>query len=631
MPEEFPDLSSAKVIVVDIETRDDHLKERGPGVRRDGYIIGVAIGTEDGFRKYYPVAHDEGPNLNKNAVFSWLREEFRRSNQIKIGTNLLYDFDFLAERKIEVKGPWYDVQNAEPLIDENSGQYNLDVLSMKYLKRKKKTTELEEECARRKLKGDVQKHLWRFPARLVGPYAEEDVDLPLKIFREQKRILESEDLWDLFMLETRLMPMLLYMRRLGVRINVKRLDALVIEFGKRLRKRSAELDRAAGMKVEYWAAASIGRAFDSLKIPYPRTPKTGQPSFTQDFLKRCEHPIAALVLECRTLDKFKGTFLEGSMQEQLIGERIHCLFNQQRSDEYGTVTGRFSSSHPNLQFIPVRDEELGPLCRAMFIPEEGCWWGKHDYSQIEFRIFAHYAIGAGSDGFRQQYRDDPRIDFHAWCAEEASVSRKDAKTINFGMIYGIGIESLAKKLGRSFQDTKAFLERYNARIPFARRTLQKASDQAADRGYVKTILNRRRRFVLWEPFDWRFSKQVSAVRDSKLMEKVVASEIERAVKNGQEPPRPGIRRAKTHKALNAVIQGSAADLVKKAMVDVWEAGIAAVLKIHLTVHDELDSSVPKTREGKEAFEEMGDMMEKAIPFKVPVIVDRELLKNWGEK
>ena len=629
MPEEFPDLSRAKVIVVDIETRDDHLKDKGPGVRRGGYIIGVSIGTGDGFRTYYPVAHDEGPNLNKNAVFSWLRKELSRPHQIKLGTNLLYDFDFLAEQKVEAKGLWYDVQNAEPLIDENSGKYSLDALSTKYLKRKKKEEELERECEKRGWKGDVQKHLWRLPARLVGPYSEEDVDLPLKIFREQKKILESDGLWDLFLLETRLMPMLLHMRRIGVRIDTKKLEIVIRDMRKRIAKKKAELNALAKGSVEYWAAASIAKAFDHLGIPYPRTPKTKQPSFTHDFLKKCPNPIAALILEVRTLDKFIGTFLQGSLNDQLIGERIHCLFNQQRSDEYGTVSGRFSSSHPNLQFIPVRDEELGPLCRSMFIPEEGCWWGKADYSQIEFRIFAHYAMGNGSDGFRQQYIDDPYTDYHAWCSEIASIVRREAKTINFGIIYGMGLAATAKNLGRSLQETQTFLNKYHDKLPFVKHTLQKASETAHDNGFVKTILGRRRRFILWEPFDWRFAKQISAVRDRKLMEKVVKDEIDKAVKDGREAPRPGTRRAGTHKALSAVIQGSAADLIKKAMVDIWESGICAVIPPHLTVHDELDSSVPRTAEGKEAFEEQAHLMENAIPFKVPVIVDRELKENWG--
>jgi DNA polymerase-1 len=195
----------------------------------------------------------------------------------------------------------------------------------------------------------------------------------------------------------------------------------------------------------------------------------------------------------------------------------------------------------------------------------------------------------------------------------------------------MGLTKLAHQLNRSFDDAKKFLEKYTQKLPFIKYTLTKASNMASDRGYVKTILNRRRRFTLWEPFDWRLSKQVPAVRNKKLMQQIVEDEIKRAIDDRREPPRPGVRIAKTHAALNAIVQGSAADLIKKAMVDCYEAGLFKVLIPHLTVHDELDDSVPKTQEGEEAFKEQTHTMETAIPFKVPIRVDAKLQKNWGEE
>lgn len=630
LPNSFPNLSAAKIVCVDIETRDDDLKAKGPGVRRDGYIIGVAIGTNDGFRGYYPVAHDEGPNLNKRAVYSWLKRELGRKSQIKLGANLLYDIDFLTHAGVSVKGPWYDVQNAEPLIDENArGKYNLDALAKKYLDRHKEETALEEECKRRKLRGKVQKHLWKLPASIVGPYAETDVDLPLEIFPKQRAILEKEDTWELFLMETGLGPMLLQMRQQGVRLNEDKLEKAIKKYEQILRKSRRELKHIVGKDVEIWAAESLAKAFDNVGVKYGRTPKTNAPSFTKDFLGKVEHPIGPLVLKCRSIDKFIGTFLKGQMRDQMINGRIHCLFNQLKSDENGTVTGRFSSSHPNLQFIPKRDDEFGPLCRSMFIPEDGCDWGRADYSQVEFRLFAHYARGRGAEKFRDEYRKNPNIDYHQWCAEEAGIRRGPAKTVNFAVIYAVGAAKLAIKLGLTVPETKKFLEGYHDVLPFAKNTLNIVSERAANRGWIRTIMKRRRRFDTWEPMDWELAHEVPAVRDKNKMMDLVQHKIKEARQLKQKPPRPGVRRAGTYKALNALIQGSAAELMKKAMLKSYKAGIFDVLPPHLTVHDEMDPSVPKNKHGQEAWKEMIHIMETAIKFKVPVVVDAEVGPNWS--
>jgi len=631
-PKSFPDLSGAKMIALDVETRDPDLQKSGPGVRRGAYIVGVALGTDDGFRGYFPIAHDEGPNLNKGAVTSWLKRELGRANQAKIGTNILYDMDFLGTLGVSVKGLWYDVQTAEPLIDENAqGAYNLDALGIKYLGQGKNTAELDAECKSRGWKGASQQHIWRLPPKFTGAYAEDDVDLPLRIFKKQVPLLEKDELWDLFLMETRLLPLLLSMRQTGVPIDEKKLERTVGAFEKKLKSTERELAKCAGGTVQYWAAASIAQAFDGLSIPYPRTPKTKAASFTKPWLDSCEHPIGKLVAECRRLDKFIGTFLRGQIQDQIVNGRIHCLFNPLKSDEYGTVTGRFSSSHPNLQFIPVRDSEMGPLCRSMFVPESGCSWGKADYSQIEFRIFAHYAVGEGSEEFREEYRKNRNTDFHVWCAEMFGIPRIKAKTINFGLLYGMGLAKTAVQLELDPDEAKAMLDRYNRGLPFAKHTLQVAADRANARGWVRTIRNRRRRFVLWEPADWNLSRGFTPTKDPDVARAFVAKSIEESRASGHPMPSRGIRRASTHKALNAVIQGTAADLLKEAMVQCHEDGVFKTLTPHLTVHDELDVSVPKTGEGKRAWKRMIELMEGAIRFRVPVIVDADLSKNWGTK
>lgn len=634
----FPDLSSAKLIAVDIETRDDDLVAKGPGTYRDGYIAGVAVATDDGFSNYYPIRHEDGENLDPKKVLKWLGRELGRKSQRKVGANLLYDFDYLEKAGVKIVGPWADVQIAEPLVNENlQGFYNLGDISVRYLEGESKAEdEITQECARRGYKGDPKKHLWRLPGSVVAKYAIQDVLLPLKILPLQEKLLAAEGMTELFDLESRLLPLVLRMRQNGVRIDTKKLDDSIVAFRKKLVETKAGLDAIAGKNISVWNARELGGMFDSLGIPYPRTPKTDAPSFTKPWLETVNHSVAKMILECRGTDKFISTFLVGQMQEQLVDGRIHGSFNPMKSDEYGTVTGRFSSSHPNLQFIPARDAVLGPLCRSIFIPEEGCDWGKADYNQAEFRIFSHYALGEGAAEFRSEYQKNPKIDFHQQCADRAGLvgkaGRQKAKTINFGVIYGMGTKKTAAQLKLPVDEAQGFLDKYYAAFPFARNTLRVASDRANERGWVKTILGRRRRFEEWEPSDWDLSRAFGGpfpTRDGALS--AVRTAQERARADGERPPRSGVRRTGTHKALNFVIQGTAADLMKKSMVDIFEAGVFDVIIPHITVHDDLGSSVPRTRAGKEAWAESVRIMETSIPFSVPILVDAKLQKNWGEE
>jgi len=624
MPERFPDLSSAKRICVDCETYDPDLKTKGPGVRRTGYIVGVAVGTDDGFRAYYPIRHGQGSNMDPGAVFRWLRVEMARDSQEKVGANILYDADYLAHEGVSLAGPWRDVQVAEPLLDENALKYNLNALAEKYLGEKKLEEGIEQYARDRGWKGEAQSHLWRMPASVVGPYAEADADLPLRILDKQIPLLHEQDLWDLFKMESSLTRVLLKMRQRGVRIDVVKLDQAIERVGKRIKDLNRQMRDAAGFDVSVWAAESLGKAFDRLGLAYSKTAKTDKPSFTHNFLDRHPHEFPRLVVQARTLEKFLGTFLQGSIHNMLVGDRIHGQFHQLKGDDYGTVTGRLSSSNPNLQFIPARDKELGPMVRSMFLPEKGYQWGKCDMSQIEFRLFAHYATGPRSEEIRGKYQRDPDADFHQMCAEMSGRTRTEAKTINFGKIYGMGVDKLCASMGMSRAEAEKFMSEYDEAIPFVKSMLQIASSVADRRGYVKTILGRRRRFDLWEPADWTLSKRVAPSRKEEMV-RIVNEDRE---KNPQT--RPGVRRAKTYKALNAIIQGSAADQIKKAMVDCDEAGLWEVLPLHLTVHDELDVSVARTKRGKEAFLEMVSLMERAVPLKVPVRADWKIGKNWGE-
>lgn len=630
----FPDLSQAPLISFDIEGNDPDLKTMGPGEHRNGYWCGIAVGTPDGFREYYPIRHAEGDNLDEHRVAEYLKEQLGNTVP-KTGANLKYDISYLKQQNdIDVRGLLKDVQIAEPLIDENARFYNLDALGVKYLNEHKVEEGIVAACKERGYKGNPKQHLWRLPSNIVAPYAKGDVDLPIRILEKQEKIMDREGTTDLFHMECRLLELLIFMRRVGVRINKRQAEQVEVEIEKEFQKSLKYLEDIAGVDVKFNSNKSLAPIFDKMGVEYPLTAK-GAPSFTKPWLQHHPSPVAKAVLECRRLDKFLGTFIRGTILNHLAGERIHCSFNQLKADEGGTVTGRFSSSNPNLQFIPGRDPVLGPLIRSMFIPEEGCRWGRADYSQVELRLLAHYAMGPGADDLRKAFNDNPRMDLHQWGADTVGVTRKHAKTINFGIVYGMGNQKLADDLGLALAEAKKLLTTYHGKMPFLKQTSNAAMNAAATRGYVHTVLNRRRRFNYWESADFRLSRDLKAMPNKEDMELMVQEARRERSAEGRRVPRAGVKRAGTYKALNAVIQGSAADVMKKAMVDCWDAGLFVEpgkedgIIPHLTVHDELDVSVPRTRPGEEAFIEMTRLMERTIPFDVPLIVDPEIGENWG--
>lgn len=627
----FPSLESAKGICVDIETRDPDIKTKGPAVRRGGYIVGVGICTfDEKFKGYYPIAHEGGGNYPEHTVLAWLSDVLGRPGQPKLGANILYDLDYLTHAGVKVAGPFYDVQNAEPLLNENLFKYNLGALGQRHLGEGKRDGKLKQICDAAGYKGAVQEHIWRLKASDVEEYVMGDVELPIRVFNKQKRLLKKDGLWELFMLETRLIPLLLLMRQTGVRIDEEKLATVIAATKAELHGLDDQLYKLNGQIVNWWAPRSLVELFYKLGIPLPGNTEKGAPSFTKAFLADHEHPAVQLVTKARALDTFL-TFIQKSIQDQIIDGRIHCQFNQLRSDEYGAVSGRFSSSNPNLQQSPSRDPILGPLCRSLFIPEEGCDWGKYDYSQVEFRIFAHYAQGPGSEALREAYRANPKLDMHQWCAETAGVSRPVAKMTNFGRIYGMGDASTGERLGMSEGRRKEFLALYNAKLPFVKHTLDSAARRAESRGYVFTVLKRRRRFEMWEPVDWKLSRKISASTDRDAVLALVEDAVKEARVKKERSPNGGVKRAKGYKAINSVVSGSAADLMKQAMVDAYEAGVYNVLPPHLTVHDEMDQSVPRDESGRKAFAELGTIMEQAIEFRVPLVADGDIMKNWGEK
>ena len=609
-PTAFPDLSGATIICIDCETYDPDLLTDGPGVRRDGYIVGVSVGVPDGGRWYFPMRHTVCPeqNMDPEMVLKWARVELCRPNQPKCGANLMYDLDYLSAAGVNVTGPFIDVQIAEPLIDENARSYSLDTISNKYLGEGKKDDALYRWAylSYGGKEGRSQAgNIWRSPPSLVGPYAEGDVDLPLRIWEHQKKIIEAEGLAEVFSIESRLIPLLLAMRQRGVRIDV---EAAGRAF-EMLSDKITEAEKSLG-GIDIYSGQDIARYCKKEGIEYQLT-DAGNPSFTANWLERHANPRIKMISEARKYYKARDTFVKGYILDSHIKGRIHAQFNQLRSEDGGAVSGRFSSSLPNLQNIPARDEMVGPMMRSMFLPEEGETWAKFDWSQIEFRFLCHYGRGQGADVARSMYINDPTTDFHQMAAELTGIDRKPAKNINFGLVYGMGEKTMADGLGRSLADVKPMFETYHARLPFIKHTFSEVSKMAEKRGYIRTMLGRRRRFDLYEPVKWT--------------ENAIALPLEAATARWGN-----VRRAATHKGLNALLQGSAADAMKIAMVRMWEDGICSPSELGallMTVHDEGDFSIPPDK--MELLAEVKHIMETCITLRVPVIAELEVGPNWG--
>lgn len=619
-PSYFPDLSRAAVIAIDCETFDPELLDNGPGwARGKGHIVGVSVGV-DGGRWYYPIRHEIEPhhNLPAEQVFAWLRATLSNPAQPKVGANLMYDVGWLKHEGVEVAGDLVDVQYAEALLDERA-DVNLETLAQKYLGEGKESSLLYRWCADfygGQPTGKQRANIYRAPPRLVGPYAESDADLPLRVAAKMYAYLEREGLLELFTMECELIRLLIVMRFAGVRVDVQRAETLREELIRREELTQAELDNIAGFRVNINSAEDLARLFDDNGLSYPRTAK-GAPSFVKGFLQGLHNPIADRVNEIRKLAKLRGTFVESYILDSHVDGKVFGQFHPLRGDEGGTRSGRFSSSTPNLQNLPSRDDELAPLVRGLFIPDDGHkQWRKYDYSQIEYRFLAHFAVGHMSDEIRRIFNADPDTDYHEMTRELVHrqtgqlLDRKPIKNINFGLIYGMGVDKLARGLGLSVEEGKALFAAYHEGAPFAKATMDATAEEAHRTGVVTTILGRKSRFDLFEPKGYGKDKGIALPYEKALF------------------TYGNIQRAYTHKALNRRLQGSAADLMKKAMWICWKSGVFDATGVpRLTVHDELDFS--DDGESDEAFIEMQHIMETAIPLRVPVKADYESGPDWG--
>jgi len=523
------------------------------------------------------------------------------TNSTKIFHNAMYDVCWIRSMGLTINGKIVDTMIAAGLCDENQMRYDLNTCARKYTGTGKDEAALY--AAAKEWGVDAKGEMYKLPAMYVGQYAEKDASITLELWQVLKREIDTQDINSIFELETELFPCLVDMRFLGVRVDTQAAFGLKQKLLTEEKACLQIVKKETGVDTQIWAARSIAKVFEKLRLPFDRTEKTNSPSFTKNFLQNHPHPIVQKIARAREINKAHTTFIDTIIKHEHKG-RIHAEINQLRGDNGGTVTGRFSYSNPNLQQIPARNKELGPMIRSLFIPEEGHTWGVFDYSQQEPRLVVHYAAlqnlyGVG-DVLDAYHEGD--ADFHTIVADMANIPRLQAKTINLGLFYGMGKNKLQAELGVSKETSDELFKQYHERVPFVKMLMDNVMQRAQQRGQIRTLLGRLCRFHLWEPN--MFGMHKAMTHDAAILE------------HG-----PGIRRAFTYKALNKLIQGSAADMTKKAMLNLYKEGIIP----HIQVHDELDISV----ESKEHADKIKEIMESAVQLEVPNKVDYESGPNWG--
>lgn len=602
------------IVGVDTETRDFGLTDKiGAGWAwfGGGEVVGASV-VADNCRVYLPIAHQGGDNVDRDVAIRWLRRVLGDESTTKVFAHAQYDMGWLRRLGVEVRGRVVDVQWVDALLDENQREYNLDEVSQRRLGRRKDETLLR--AAARAYGVDPKSGLWRLPGRYVGPYGEEDAALARDIWAVQEPMIEAEGLREVFDLEHDLIPLYLDMRTRGVRIDVNYAEDLARELESRNRATAERLARDYGFKASPWETAAVARILAQEGVEVGRT-STGKASVTKDFLNRCGHPLAREIVAWREAEKLLGTFLRGQILGMLHAGRVHGEIHPLKSDDGGTVTGRLSMSNPNLQFIPTRTAE-GKLIRRCFLPEEGELWTSPDFSQQEPRLLVHFAYLAQRAGFRvrgaeearRRYIDDPTMSYHDFAAELTGLEYAAAKILNLAIIYGRGIAETAAQLQISHDECRAKFQTHHREMPFAKDLSFICQDVVRERGYIRSLLGRRVRFDLWEPRDWDR-------RNGKMLPREAAE----AVWEGLP-----LDRARLHKALNSLIQPSAADQTKAAMRAVWREGLGS--RVLVQVHDELGCSVPD----QATADRIAAIMREAVPLEVPVRVDAKVGPNWKE-
>lgn len=553
-------------------------------------LVGMSFSYKENQAFYVPVPQDRE---EAQKIVDKFKPVFENEKSIKVGQNIKYDMIVLGNYGVSIKGQMFDTMIAHYVLQPEL-HHGMDYLAEVYLKYD--TIKIEELIG---AKGKNQRNMRDLPPTDIYKYACEDADVTLKLKNILEKELVTNGVKELFEeIEMPLVPVLAYIERNGVRIDTEALKETSRHFTIRMREIEEEIYKLAGMEFNVSSPKQVGEVlFDRLKIvEKAKKTKTGQYVTSEEVLEslKGKHQIVEKILDYRGLKKLLSTYVDAL--PELINPktgRIHTSFNQTV-----TATGRLSSSNPNLQNIPVRDDD-GKEIRKAFIPDDGCEFFSADYSQIELRIMAHLSE---DDNMIEAFREEQ--DIHAATAakiykinidEVTREQRSKAKTANFGIIYGISVFGLAERLNVDRKEAKELIDGYFENYPKVKAYMDESIRSARDKGYIETIFKRKR-----------------YLPDINSRNAVVRGYAER-------------------NAINAPIQGSAADIIKVAMIRIYkrfmDEGIKS--KMILQVHDELNFSV--LREEKEKVQQIViSEMEAAYKMKVPLLADCGWGQNWLE-
>lgn len=578
-PESLPDLSNELILSIDTETHDPNLLTSGPGfIRGDATLKGFSIATSTD-KWYFPLSHPGDNYKDPQAAIAWLRDLCKDPERPWLMHNAMYDVEALDSIGVYPEGQWFDTMVNESLIDENQLSFSLDATALRRIGKQKNETLLKEAAAAFGV--DTKGGIHALPAEYVGPYAEDDAHLLFGIWQQQTKILVAEGLMPVFDLESRLLKVIWAMRKQGVAIDEEECYRLGQQWEQQRDEHLLDLNKYSSRDIDIWAPESLSYLCTTLKIDIPQTEK-GNPSFENEFLLHHGHPALHAVARARKYDKMRRDFIDVYIRDAING-RIHAQFHTTRKDDVGTRSGRLSSTNPNLQQVPARDPEFGPAIRKLYKPDEGAQWGKFDYSSQEPRITLHCAAianlpGSRAEEFVERYRANPSFCQHNYANEILNIPRADAKDINLGITYGMGADKQAARMNKPVKEVYKLREQYDQALPFVKMVAKHYTELAELNGYSTTILGRRSRFP---------------------------------------------NKYACFKALNRAVQGSGADMMKMAMVTLYEQeGIVPLL----TVHDEIGNNIYEP----EHADIIVSHMENAIPLCVPMVVDPELGPSWGE-
>ena len=622
LPTQFPNLSNVKDLGVDIESNDPHLTTKGPGfLRGDASVAGVSLATDDA-AWYFPFNHLGGGNLPQHTVVEFLKDTLSKTSFPKIFANAPYDLEGLHSLGVKVAGKIYDVQVNEALLDEERDDgYDLNTLCKIHLGTEKDEALLREAASAYNV--DPKGGLWKLPSKYVGAYAEYDAFATRKIFYKQLEKLEKEDLLQIFDLETRLIPVLFAMRLKGVPVDIEAAARLSTQLKSQEMDLRHKLFKEYGRHINDQSGPEIAKICDKLNIHYPVT-QDGNPSFKGPWLEAHEHPFLKAIVEIRQIAKNKNDYVDKIIEATVKG-RLHIQWKQLVSDEGGAKTGRLAAGNPPLQQFPAgkkrngKPNPVGQAIRAILVAENDADWLKGDYSQQEPRVLVHFAELCkffGADAAAFAYRSNPKMDFYQHMMDAAHINRRLAKDMYLGLCYGMGKDKMAEKLNKSIDESQAIIKDFNEKLPFISQLAEKCKQLASTRGYIKTLCGRKRHFNYFEPADaYQMRKQARAEgkrvdTTPRLLDKAKVMW-----------PNKQLIRAFTHKALNALIQGSAADMMKAGLVKGFEEDGRVP---YITVHDEIGGPVS----GPDDAAKWQATMQTCVKCNVPINMDIKLGRSW---